>query len=125
MLVGDRVIRALNRRWRGIDRPTDVLAFSQLEERGAPPPKPPAIVRRGDRPLGDVVISVDTALRQARELGVAPAVRLRTLLIHGFLHLIGYDHERSAADARRMFARERALARKLDARKSSGKMRRR
>jgi probable rRNA maturation factor len=123
LLVGDRAMRALNRRFRGIDRATDVLAFSQVEERGAAPPNPRAIARLDGRPLGDVVISIDTALRQARELGIAPAERLRTLLIHGFLHLIGYDHERSAADARRMFARERALARKLGARKSAGKAR--
>ncbi len=125
MLVGDRAIRALNRSFRGIDRATDVLAFSQLEERGAPPPSPRAAARLDGRPLGDVVISIDTALRQARELGVAPAARLRTLLIHGFLHLLGYDHERSAADARRMFARERALARKLDKRPPAGRTRRR
>jgi probable rRNA maturation factor len=125
MLVGDSAMRALNRRWRGIDRATDVLAFSQLEERGAPPVNSHAAARLDGRALGDVVISVDTAVRQARELGVAPAARLRTLLIHGFLHLIGYDHERSAADARRMFARERALALKLGARAAGGKARRR
>ncbi len=64
-------------------------------------------------PVGDVVISIDTALRQAREYRVAPASRLRRLLVHGFLHLIGYDHERSPSEARRMFARERALASKM------------
>jgi rRNA maturation RNase YbeY len=56
------------------------------------------------------VISVDTARRQARRLAVAPAARMRTLLVHGLLHLLGYDHERSPAEARRMFARERELA---------------
>lgn len=60
--------------------------------------------------LGDVVISVDTALRQAKRLGITPESRLRTLLIHGVLHLLGYDHEKSRVDARRMFARERELA---------------
>ena len=54
-------------------------------------------------------------MRQAHELNIDIPARLRTLLIHGFLHLIGYDHERSPADARRMFARERALASKIDA----------
>ena len=66
-------------------------------------------------PLGDVVISIDTALAQSREYGVAPAERLRTLLIHGFLHLLGYDHERSPAEARKMFARERELAATMNA----------
>ncbi|MGH7915299.1 MAG: rRNA maturation RNase YbeY, partial [Candidatus Binataceae bacterium] len=60
--------------------------------------------------LGDIIISVDTARRQARRLGLAPAARMRTLLVHGLLHLLGYDHERSTAEARRMFARERELA---------------
>ena len=66
-------------------------------------------------PLGDVVISIDTALAQAHEYGVAPAERLRTLLIHGFLHLLGYDHERSPSEARKMFARERQLAALMNA----------
>jgi len=57
-----------------------------------------------------VVISIETALAQSREYGVKPAERLRTLLIHGFLHLLGYDHERSRAEARKMFARARELA---------------
>jgi rRNA maturation RNase YbeY len=60
--------------------------------------------------LGDVVISVDTARRQSHALDVATAARIRTLLIHGLLHLLGYDHERSPAEARCMFARERELA---------------
>jgi len=63
--------------------------------------------------LGDIVISIDTARRQALELAVPLKERLRALLIHGCLHLLGYDHERSPAAARRMFAKERALAVKL------------
>lgn len=110
-LTSDRAIRALNRDWRGIDAATDVLSFSQLEDSGATPS-----ARRSPAGtlLGDVVISIDTALAQAREAGVAPASRLRRLLIHGFLHLLGYDHERSPADARRMFARERALTARIE-----------
>ncbi|MGC1678773.1 MAG: rRNA maturation RNase YbeY, partial [Candidatus Binataceae bacterium] len=65
--------------------------------------------------LGDVVISIDTALAQARLQGVTARARLRTLLIHGVLHLIGYDHERSPGDARRMFVREREIAAALAA----------
>jgi rRNA maturation RNase YbeY len=75
--------------------------------------------------LGDVVISVDTARRQARRLGVAPATRMRTLLMHGVLHLLGYDHERSPAEARRMFARERELAAALEGAASARSRRRR
>lgn len=109
-LVSDDTIRGLNRDFRDKDAPTDVLSFSQIEERGEAPPDPLAIPNRRGMPLGDVVISVDTALKQAADLGVSPGERMRTLLIHGFLHLLGYDHERSRAEARRMFQRERELA---------------
>jgi probable rRNA maturation factor len=91
-LVSDREMRALNRRWRGQDRPTDVLSFP-LQESGA---------------LGDVVISLETARRQARAGGWPLAAELRRLLAHGLLHCRGYDHERPA-DARRMAAAERRL----------------
>jgi len=113
-IVTDAAIRKLNRDFRMLDLPTDVLSFSQLEERGCPPPDPTRVVDTPGMPLGDVVISIDTALAQAREFGVVPQSRLRTLLIHGFLHLLGYDHERSPAAARAMFARERKLAATLD-----------
>jgi probable rRNA maturation factor len=112
-LTSDRAIRALNRNYRGKDAPTDVLSFSQIEEAGRAAPDPLKVVNAKNQPLGDIVISIDTALRQARELGVTPATRLRTLLAHGFLHLLGYDHERSPADARRMFARQRRLEARL------------
>jgi len=113
-LTTDRALRRLNRDFRGIDAATDVLSFSQIEQAGAAPPDPRSITNSPGLPVGDVVISIDTAIRQAREFRVSAASRLRRLLIHGFLHLIGYDHERSAADARRMFARERTLAAKID-----------
>jgi len=99
-LVDDATIRRLNRTYRGTDRPTDVLAFAMRE--GARTPGDQAV-------LGDVVISLDTATRQASERGVPTAEEVRTLLIHGVLHLLGYDHERSAAEARRMHAMERRL----------------
>jgi len=99
-LVDDAAIRRLNRTYRGKDRPTDVLAFALREGRRTP---------GDDALLGDVVISLDTATRQARARGVDTAEELRTLLIHGVLHLLGYDHERSAAAARRMHTMERRL----------------
>jgi probable rRNA maturation factor len=114
-LTSDESIRTLNRDYRKKDRATDVLSFSQIEELGSAPPNPRAIANIDGMPLGDVVISIDTALAQAREYGVAPAERLRTLLIHGFLHLLGYDHERSPSEARKMFARERRLAALMNA----------
>ena len=109
-IVDDPAIRALNRKYRHKNQPTDVLSFSQLEEPGAPPPNPAALSDDSATILGDVVISIDTALAQSRAMRIAPHERLRTLLIHGVLHLIGYDHERSPADARRMFARECEIA---------------
>ncbi|HMD05178.1 MAG TPA: rRNA maturation RNase YbeY, partial [Candidatus Binatus sp.] len=87
-----------------------------IEQAGSAPPNPRSVKNRAGLPIGDVVISIDTALEQAREYRILPASRLRRLLVHGFLHLIGYDHERSPADARRMFARERALAARIDQR---------
>ncbi len=104
-LVDDRDIHRLNRAYRAADRPTDVLAFAMREGPRVP----------GDQAtLGDVVISVDTAARQARGRAVAIAEEVRTLLIHGVLHLLGYDHERSAAEARRMRAKERAVRAALE-----------
>jgi rRNA maturation RNase YbeY len=102
VLVSDPVMHDLNRTWRGKDRPTDVLAFAQNED-GAPPAGL----------LGDVVISVDTARRQAAALGHSLAAESERLLVHGLLHLLGYDHERSPAEARRMQRKERALMRAL------------
>jgi len=105
-LVDDDAIRALNRDYRQADRPTDVLAFAMREGERV----------TGDEPvLGDVVISLDTAARQAHRRGVPLARELRTLLVHGVLHLLGYDHERSPAEARRMRAEERRLAAALAA----------
>jgi probable rRNA maturation factor len=116
-LTSDRAMRRLNRDFRGIDAATDVLSFSQIEQAGSAPPEPRSVKNSPGLPVGDVVISIDTAVRQAREYRVSPASRLRRLLIHGLLHLLGYDHERSATDARRMFARERTLAAKIAVRR--------
>ena len=102
LLVGDRAIRELNRRWRGKDATTDVLSFSQLEGEGG-----------GLHPelLGDVVISVATALRHAREAGCCHGAELDRLVVHGVLHLLGYEHEGDAAAARAMRRREAAILR--------------
>ena len=120
-LTSDASIRELNRDYRNKDRATDVLSFSQLEERGRARIDPRKVRNLKGMPLGDVVISIDTALAQARDDGIAPTDRLRALLIHGFLHLLGYDHERSGAEARRMYAMECDISdhlRKREAKKS-------
>jgi probable rRNA maturation factor len=98
LLVTDRRIRTLNRRWRGKDRATDVLSFPLTD----PPGNGPL--------LGDVVISLDTAARRARAEARPVARELDRYLAHGLLHLLGYDHERPE-EARVMAAREAELAR--------------
>jgi rRNA maturation RNase YbeY len=104
-LTGDRRMRRLNREYLKKDRPTDVLAFPVRE----------AILPRGVHPvfhmLGDVVISLPTTVRQAKGAGRSIDDELAMLLVHGVLHLCGYDHERSPREATRMSRRERALLR--------------
>jgi len=102
-LVDDAAIAELNGRYRGRPRPTDVLSFSLLEG--------PHAERRGAL-LGDVVISLETAARQASRAGRSLDDEVLRLLIHGVLHLVGHDHE-DAADARAMRAAERRVRRAL------------
>ena len=85
-LVLDSEIKALNRDYRGKDESTDVLSFpgdNAFETLGPPE----------EWELGDVVVSVDTARRQAKQLGHSLATEIRCLLLHGTLHCLGYDHE--------------------------------
>ncbi len=98
-LVADPEIRELNRDYRRKDRPTDVLAFPLHE-----PPVPAGVAS-----LGDVVISIDTATVEAAERRRSLAAVLDELLIHGVLHLLGYDHEVSLAEERRMARKARAV----------------
>ena len=101
-VVDDRAMRKLNRSYRRQDRPTDVLAFAMAEGEPAPAIRPEL--------LGDVVISVDTARRQARSTGVALLDELTMLLAHGLLHLLGHDHGDRGAE-REMTARALELVR--------------
>jgi len=105
--IGDRRMRSLNLRFRGKDRGTDVLAFAAREA------ETPHATRQPTRPLGDVVISVPTALRQAKKGQRSLDEEIVTLLVHGILHLCGYDHERSKNEALRMQRRERMVRRCL------------
>ena len=104
-LTDDPGIAVLNETWRGKAGPTDVLSFSLLEG--------PHAVHRGAL-LGEVVIGVDVAARQARRGRRSLDDEAARLLIHGVLHLLGHDHVR-AAEARRMQAEERRLWRALPA----------
>ena len=106
-LTDDELIRMLNRDHRNKDRATDVLAFALEEPSAASPPSP---ATESERLLGDVVISLDTALRQARARRRPLLEEVRFLLAHGLLHLCGYDHM-TPADKREMDNLTRRLVR--------------
>ena len=98
LLVNDEKIRKLNAKYRKINKSTDVLSFPQINEGN-----PQQFL------LGDVVVSTDTAWRQAHNHGLAFEEELLLLLIHGTLHLLGYDHERSSQEAQKMKRKTRSL----------------
>jgi len=100
LLTDDEHIAELNHQYLGRQGPTNVLAFPMG---GGPPPH----VESGM--MGDVVVSVDTALRKARALQESLEETLYRLLIHGILHLLIYDHERSSEEAARMRKEEKRL----------------
>jgi probable rRNA maturation factor len=95
VLAGDRLLRRLNRDFRGKDRPTDVLSFPG---------------EGGEAGLGDVAISVETAARNARALGLSLPRELDVLALHGLLHVLGHDHETDDGTMDRL---ERRLRRRL------------
>ena len=104
VVVGDSEIRELNRKYRGVDNTTDVLAFSMLEGESSNvyPPM-----------LGDIVINISAARRTAQTCNVSFFLVMDLLLVHGILHLIGYDHE-NHEDARRMIEKTLELMERLD-----------
>ena len=93
LLVGNPRIRELNRDYRGMDKPTDVLSFPMDDE----------------HMLGDIVISVDKAGEQAERFGVTFEEEMARLMVHGLLHLLGYDHVNGGGQARKMKAKEEEL----------------
>lgn len=113
--VTDEEIHALNREYRGIDRPTDVLSFAMNEsmeeeqeivyelEEGE------ELEGFGDM-LGDIIISVETAKAQSEEYGHSLNREIGFLFVHGFLHLLGYDHQDEASEAEMMGKQEAVLA---------------
>lgn len=112
VLVDDAAIRRLNRDWRGIDKPTNVLAFP------APHPRPagPGPSRSGTAApalLGDIVIAYETTAAEAAAAAKPFAHHLAHLAVHGFLHLLGYDHD-SDADASEMERLEAKILARLD-----------
>jgi probable rRNA maturation factor len=101
-LADDATLRSLNMRWRGIDKPTNVLSF------------PSAPFLGETTALGDIALAYETLAREAVDLGVPLADHYRHLLVHGFLHLIGYDHE-TDTEAERMEALETKILARLGA----------
>lgn len=102
VLADDALVRRLNRQWRRIDAPTDVLSFPADDD---------GLATNAPWLLGDVILAFETVSRAAAEQGKPLADHLRHLVVHGVLHLLGYDHEKPA-EAEEMEALEtRALAR--------------
>ena len=99
LITGDEQIHELNRQYLNRDKPTNVLSFPMSGD--------PDEIETGM--LGDIVISVDTAKREAVEMGISYHQRIYELLIHGLLHLIGYDHEKSKKDEKIMQKEESRL----------------
>ena len=97
LLAGDELVHQLNREWRGIDRPTNVLSFPASAARGP-----------GPRPLGDVVLAYETVAAEAVASGLSLSDHLAHLVVHGALHLLGHDHE-DEDEAGRMESREIAV----------------
>jgi probable rRNA maturation factor len=109
VVTDDATVRDLNRRYLGRDEPTDVLSFGLSEKGGTPFVLPPGEAA----PLGEVIISYPTALRQAKEQGQSVEAEVVRLLVHGILHLLGYDHQ-AAKDGRIMRRREEEILADLD-----------
>lgn len=100
ILVDDRRIAAVHRRWLGLPGPTDVITFDLAAGTAGPP--------RASVLTGDIVVSTETARRMARAVGWTPRQELAYYIVHGVLHLTGYD-DHTAADCRQMRARERTV----------------
>jgi len=101
LLTKDKDIRLLNKEFRTIDQPTDVLSFPQNED------EDPSIP--GEKILGDIAVSLDTAKIQANDHGLILKEEIILLLIHGILHLLGYDHEVSEQEDKKMRSKTREL----------------
>jgi probable rRNA maturation factor len=113
LVADDAELHRLNRDYRGVDAPTDVLSFADDEQADAE--AHPTFVRPPEVPryLGDIAISYERVIAQAAEYGHSVERELAYLTVHGVLHLLGYDHERGENDAAEMRAREEAVMERL------------
>lgn len=98
LLVDNKKIRKMNRQFFDRDYPTNVISFSYMD--GMP-----------GEVLGDIIISVERADEEARDAGLAFYERLLALIVHGFVHIMGYDHEKGGAESRKMRYREKRFLR--------------
>ena len=118
VLTDNETIREMNRTYRNMDRPTNVLAFPMLEPMDADLPGFPVVpddAGPGAPPLlGDVVISTEQAEQEAKTAGITLDERMSQLLVHGILHLVGYDHETGETDARQMEVKSLELIRLIE-----------
>jgi probable rRNA maturation factor len=104
--VNSERMQAINARFRGINRPTDVLSFPLFDA----PPRPWEVSSPCScLPIGDIVICIPKAVAQADDYGITFREELLRLLIHGLLHLAGYDHERNLYQKKKMHAKEKEL----------------
>ncbi|CAM2830956.1 rRNA maturation RNase YbeY [Paenibacillus sediminis] len=115
MFVDDEQIHVLNREYRGIDRPTDVLSFSMVESLDEELDIVYEVEDESELAeitdvLGDIIISIPTAKRQSEEYGHSIERELGFLFVHGFLHLLGYDHQDKESEAEMMSKQEAVLA---------------
>jgi probable rRNA maturation factor len=120
LFVNDEAIRAWNREYRGLDKPTDVLSFAIMESHEDEPDIIYAPADVGEEPLpqmlGDIVISAERAHAQAADYGHSLLRELCFLYVHGFLHLLGYDHM-TEADEQVMLARQTQILEKAGIRR--------
>jgi len=112
MITNDKGIRAINKAYREIDKPTDVLSFPMFQlEPGTPPEGEEYLDPETDMcPLGDMAISLERAIAQAREFGHSVRREVGYLTIHSILHLLGYDHLDEGEQKAAMRAREELIA---------------
>jgi probable rRNA maturation factor len=109
VITSDELVQALNRDYRGIDAPTDVLSFAAQEgqkENGLT--LPPELAAELNRYLGDIIIAYPYTMQQAAHFGTSPAAELRLMVVHGVLHLLVHDHDSPEAEAA-MWARQEAI----------------
>jgi len=116
VITDNEGIKEMNRTYRNIDRPTNVLAFPMLEvgPNDEPCPRVKSDATQAPPLLGDIVISMETAAQEAKSAAITLDERTSQLMIHGILHLVGYDHEQGEDKARHMEEKSLELIRLIE-----------